>query len=132
MNKLGFLRKHPLLLLHLLLVVYSFSSVCAKFSSNFEVLSPGFIISYVAMVALLGVYALGWQQVIKWLPLTFAYANRAVTVAWGIVWGFLFFREEFTLRKVLGAGIVLVGVALFATAERDEESSSAEEGCEHE
>lgn len=132
MNKLGFLRKHPLLLLHLLLVVYSFSSVCAKFSSHFEVLSPGFIISYVAMVALLGVYALGWQQVIKWLPLTFAYANRAVTVAWGIVWGFLFFGEEFTLRKVLGAGIVLVGVALFATAERDDESSQTEEGREHE
>lgn len=68
------------------------------------------------MIALLGIYALGWQQIIKRLPLTFAYANRAVTVVWGIVWGALFFNEPVTPLKMLGAGIVLVGVVLYATS----------------
>lgn len=128
MSKFSTLRRHPLLLLHMLLVLYSFSSVCGKLSSYFEVMSPGFILSYGGMVALLGVYALGWQQVIKRLPLTFAYANRAVTVAWGIVWGFLFFGEKLTATKVVGAAIVLAGVVLFATAERDQLTLDGERG----
>ena len=76
-----------LVALHVMLAVYSLSSVCAKLASGFEFLSPGFVACYGGMIALLGVYAIGWQQVIKLLPLTYAYANKAVTVLWGIVWG---------------------------------------------
>ena len=39
------------------------------------------------MLAALVAYAFGWQQVIKHLPLTTAYANKAVTVVWGILLG---------------------------------------------
>ena len=47
-----------------------------------------------AMVAILGIYAIGWQQVIKRMPLTTAYANKAVTLVWGLVWGLLLFHEQ--------------------------------------
>ena len=79
-----------------------------------------FIFYYAAVVALLGVYAIGWQQVIKRIPLTSAYANRAVAVIWGIIWGVVFFQETITLPKVLGAILVLSGVALFAFADSDD------------
>ena len=39
------------------------------------------------MLLALVTYAAGWQQVIKHLPLTTAYANKAVTVVWGILAG---------------------------------------------
>lgn len=109
-----------LVALHVMLAVYSLSSVCAKLAAGFDFMSLGFIACYGGMIALLGVYAIGWQQVIKRLPLTYAYANKAVTVLWGIVWGVILFQERVSPLKILGALIVLVGVVLFSLAERDE------------
>lgn len=109
----------------MLLAVYSLSSVCAKLASGFEFMSFGFIGCYAGMIALLGVYAVGWQQIIKRLPLTFAYANKAVTVLWGIVWGILLFHEQVFALKLLGAAVVLAGVVLFSLAEKDDAGSDA-------
>lgn len=117
-----------LVALHVMLAVYSLSSVCAKLAAGFDFMSPGFIACYGGMIALLGAYAIGWQQVIKRLPLTYAYANKAVTVLWGIVWGVLLFHEQVSPLKVLGALIVLAGVVLFSLAERDENGPQGKRG----
>ena len=69
---------------------------------------------------LLGFYAIGWQQIIKRMPLTAAFANKAVTVVWGIVWGFIFFNEAITLGKVVGAVLVIVGIVVYALADKEE------------
>lgn len=105
-----------LLALQVLLVLFSTSGIMSKLAAGYGFMSPGFILCYGGMVCILGVYAIGWQQVIKRLPLTTAYANRAVTAVWGIVWGVLFFGESVSWQKILGALIVLAGVALYATA----------------
>lgn len=105
------------LLLHLLLAAFSFNGVFSKLASQYPFLSPKFILFYGCGIMVLGVYAIGWQQVIKHLPLTTAYANRAVTVVWGIIWSVLLFHEQLNAPKVIGALIVLVGVALFAWAD---------------
>lgn len=114
-----------LVALHVLLAVYSLSSVCAKLASGFEFMSFGFIGCYAGMIALLGAYAVGWQQIIKRLPLTYAYANKAVTVLWGIVWGVLLFHEQVSAPKLLGAAVVLAGVVLFSLAEKYDAGSDA-------
>ena len=108
-----------LLALHCLLVLMSLSGVMSKFAARFEFMSVGFVLCYGAMVVLLGVYALGWQQVIKRIPLTTAYANRAITVLWGIVWGALLFHEGVTPLKIAGALVVLFGVVLYAVADNN-------------
>ena len=74
-----------LLVLHILLVLFSTSGIMSKLAAGYDFMSLGFILCYGGMVCILGVYAIGWQQVIKRLPLTTAYANRAVTVVWGLV-----------------------------------------------
>lgn len=106
-----------LLALHILLAVYSLSGVLSKLASDFSFSDIGFYLCYCGIIALLGVYAIGWQQIIKRLPLTTAYANKAVTVVWGIIWGILLFSEEINLFKALGAVVVLAGVALYAVAD---------------
>lgn len=111
-----------LIALHAMLALYSLSSVCAKLASGYDFLSVGFVACYAGMIALLGVYALGWQQVIKRLPLTYAYANKAVTVVWGIIWGILLFHERVSPVKLLGAAIVLAGVVLFSLSDRNGEA----------
>lgn len=71
--------------LHGMLMVYSMSGICSKLAAGESFLSARFCIYYAVIIVLLGVYAIGWQQVIKRIPLTTAFANKAVTVVWGIV-----------------------------------------------
>ena len=79
--------------------------------------SPHFCLYYAIIILLLGFYAIGWQQIIKRLPLTTAFANKAVTVVWGIIWGAVFFQEKVTIGKVIGAILVILGVVVYANAD---------------
>lgn len=107
-------------LLHILLLVFSLSGVCSKLAASEEFLSFRFCLCYAGVIGILGIYAIAWQQIIKNLPLTTAYANKAVTVVWGIVWGVLFFSEQITPGKIIGAIIVIAGVVIYATTPDDE------------
>ncbi|MEG0757474.1 MAG: hypothetical protein RR505_03640, partial [Raoultibacter sp.] len=73
------------------------------------------------------IYALGWQQIIKRLPLTTAFSNKAATIVWGLIWGVMFFREEITFFKLLGACVVIVGVILYSRADASETADRAEQ-----
>lgn len=77
-------------------------------------ISLRFILFYCGLILILGVYAIAWQQIIKRIPLTLAYANKAVTVIWGMLWGILFFKESLTVTKLIGAIIVVIGVVLYS------------------
>lgn len=109
-------------LLHLMLMIYSASGICSKLAAGQPFLSFKFCLYYGLIILLLGFYAIGWQQIIKRLPLTTAFANKAVTVIWGIIWGVVFFREPVTTGKIIGAVLVIAGVVLFAVADADKES----------
>lgn len=107
--------------LHILLVGYSFSGILSKFAAAQPFLSLKFFLCYGGIIAILGIYALAWQQIIKKIPLTTAFANKAVTVFWGLVWGALIFRESITWGKILGAALVVAGVILFTAVDREVE-----------
>lgn len=98
--------------LHIELLILSLSGVCAKLAAQNEFLSFKFIFWYALVLANLGVYAIVWQQIIKHLPLTTAYANKAVGIAWGILWGVIFFHEQISWNMIVGAIIVIAGVVM--------------------
>lgn len=98
--------------------IYSISSVVSKLASNYETFSPAFILLYGVDVLVLGIYALLWQQVIKRFELSIAYANKAVTLLWALVWGIFLFHETITLWKI--AGILLVMLGIFILNSREE------------
>lgn len=104
-------------LLHIMLMIYSMSGICSKLASQQTFLSVKFCFYYGIIILLLGFYAFGWQQVIKRLPLTTAFANKAVTIVWGIIWGAIFFHETITIGKLVGAILVIIGVVIFARAD---------------
>lgn len=105
--------------LHLMLMIYSMSGICSKKAAGISFLSKEFCLYYGIIIALLGFYAIGWQQIIKRLSLTTAFANKAVTVVWGIIWGLLFFHEAITIGKVIGAIFVIMGVVIYSYADRE-------------
>lgn len=98
------------LLLHCLLLVYSFSDIASKLASGKEFLSIEFIFLYGLVIVLLGVYAIFWQQILKKIPLITAYANKSVTIIWGMIFGTHIFNEQIQWNQILGAAIIIVGV----------------------
>ena len=107
--------------LHMLLMIYSMGGICSKMAAGVPFLSLQFCFYYGMILLLLAFYAVGWQQIIKRLPLTTAFANKAVTVVWGMVWGLLFFHESITIGKVIGAVLVIIGVVVYSYADREDE-----------
>lgn len=116
------------LLLHALLMFLSLADVASKYAAGFSFLSIGFVMCYGIVLGILFVYALGWQQVIKRMPLTTAYANRGATVVWGIVWGALLFSEAITFPKLLGAVMIIGGIVLFSFADAEDAKEGLQEG----
>ena len=100
------------LYLHILILIYSFSGIFSKFAAKRDFLSSVFCLLYIGVVFVLGIYAVGWQQIIKHLPLTTAYSNKAAGIVWGIVWGTVIFQEQIELNMIIGAIIVVGGVVL--------------------
>ena len=112
-----------IILLHLLMTVYSANGIVSKMAAANEVLSFKWCLFYGIELVILAIYALGWQQIIKRMDLTTAYANKAVTVIWGLVWGLIFFGEKVTAGKLIGAALVVAGVVLFSISDDGEAKS---------
>lgn len=107
-------------MLQAVFAVYSISSVVSKLASGKELLSLEFIIFYGLDVMILGIYALLWQQVIKKFELSIAYANKAITLLWALVWGIVIFHEQITPGKVAGIVLVMVGIFILNSEESND------------
>ncbi len=101
--------------LHMILIFYSLGGICSKTAAGKEFLSFDFCLLYGLVLFILAVYAVLWQQVLKSIPLNIAYANKAITLVWGMLWGAIVFRETISISNIIGAIIVLIGVLLMVT-----------------
>ena len=112
------------ILLHLFLMLYSTGGIISKLAAGHPFLSLHFILLYGVEILILAFYAIGWQQFIKRMPLSAAYANKAVTVVWGCIWGVLIFHEHLSLGKIMGGLLVLCGVALYGYADEKKDKGA--------
>ena len=120
------------ILLQVALIIMSFGAVCSKMAGRQEFLSLPFFMFYGALILILFVYAILWQQVLKRISLVVAYACKGVGIIYGILWGVIFFKEEITWKMIAGAVLVLIGVYIFIfgeikankTTEKNEENKS--------
>ncbi len=117
--------KKVFLALHLLLLLFAGTTVLSKLAAGEAFLSLRFCLFFGGEFVLLGIYALGWQQILKRLPLTVAYTNKAVTLVWSMVFGVLLFHEQIRLKQVIGCALAVAGVLLFVKADTEEGSHDA-------
>ena len=108
------------LLLQGLMLLFSLSTVFAKVAAGYPMRSWGFLFYYGLVIAVLGLYAILWQQVVKHMPLTSAYAGKAVTVVWGMLWGVVLFHESLSPVQWLGGAVIVAGVVLYALADKED------------
>ncbi|MCF0104477.1 MAG: transporter [Eggerthellaceae bacterium] len=121
-----FLKKYGVYFaLHLLLVFYSLAAVLSKFAAGVEFFSIEFILLYACIIMILAFFAIGWQQILKRMTLTAAFANKGITVVWCLIWGALIFSEETNWIKLLGALLVIVGIVLLAYFENKKKKNES-------
>ena len=66
---------------------------------------------------LLGIYAAGWQVMLKKFNLGVAYANRSAVVIWGILLAWLCLGETLSWTLAAGAVLIISGIILVSTEE---------------
>ena len=106
----------PLLLLQVMLIIFSLAGalikVAAEAWSRSGFWSSGVLVALAGAVALLALYAVGWQKILQRLPLTVAYFNRGLAVFWGLLWSAVIFAEPLTFFNILGTAVIFAGLAL--------------------
>ena len=110
------------LFMHAAFLVYCLYPILGKFATRYDILSVQFIALYCVVFG----YAILWQQVLKKIPLTSAIANKSITIVWGMVFGFLFFKEAVSLKMIIGAALILSGIFILSTEKENSKDSETE------
>ena len=111
------INKLNIIMLQFSVMVYSLSTVAGNMASKYAFLSPGYILFFGLDFFILGIYAILWQQIIKKFQLSVAYANKAMTLLWSMVWNFIIFSQGITVKKVIGVLVVMAGVIVMNMGE---------------
>ncbi len=99
-------------LLQAVVFIYTFANVFGKMASEYSVFSIGFIGFFFLELMVLGIYAILWQQMIKRVDLSIAYANRSIAILWSMLWAYLFFSEKISVTNILGVIIIVIGTVI--------------------
>lgn len=111
-KKVGGISVRTVVLLQVAVCIYTTSGIAAKIASQYSFLSHGFVLCYGIEILILGVYALIWQQIIKRVDISVAYANRAVAIFWSMLWSVLIFHENISINEIIGVLLIIGGTYL--------------------
>jgi len=98
------------LFLHFTILLYTGAMIVSKLASAYPLFSWQFFLLYGAVLAILLIFAILWQKVLKLFPLNTALANKAVTILWGFLWAAVIFAEQISVNMIVGSAVVLVGI----------------------
>lgn len=105
-----------IILLHLIIMLFSFTGVFSKLASvvlNEEgIFSIKLYLFLFLMFLNCAIYAIVWQKMIKRFELSFAFANRSVYLIWSQVWAVVIFKENLSVTNIIGMLVVLIGVMI--------------------
>lgn len=106
-----------LLVLHTGVLIYSVSAVMIKVAAGSDLFSPRFFLFCFFSLSALAVYALIWQQVLRFMTLSAAYINRSAVFLWNLLFSFLIFSEKITVKQIAGVLVIIAGVVLVVSGD---------------
>lgn len=105
------------IVLQIALFIVSLGGICSKMAGKQKFLSISFFFFYGLLLLILFGYAIIWQQVLKKISLTVAYASKGIGIIYSTLWGVLFFNEKITWNMIMGTIFVLIGVYCYIIEE---------------
>lgn len=94
--------------------LYACVSVFTKYASEQEPLSARYLLAFAGAVCVMGGYAIQWQQVLRRINLSIAYMFKGTSLIFVMLWAFCLFGEPVTWQNIIGACIIVGGIALYA------------------
>lgn len=105
-------KKSTLLILQANVFLFSIAGLCSKLAAGQPVWSLRFWGFYGLSLCILLIYAVVWQQILKKLPITIAYACKGMSAVWAMMWGICIFGETIRPKLLLSAAVIAAGVGL--------------------
>lgn len=94
--------------------IYACTGVCTKMASRHEMFSWHYLLWMAGAVGVIGIYAILWQQIIARIPISTAYMFKGTGLIFGLLFSHLLFSEQITIYNIIGAAIIITGIALFS------------------
>lgn len=95
-------------------MLYACVSLFTKYASQQDFLSVPYCFGIVGAIGVMGVYAICWQQILKRVELSTAYMFKGTSLIFIMLLAYAFFGEQITTNNIIGACVILLGIALFA------------------
>ena len=97
-------------------LLYACVTVFTKYASQQEMMSMRYLLGLGGAIAVMGVYAFLWQQVLRHIELSTAYMFKGTSLVFVMLLAALLFGETITWMNVLGSAIIILGIVLYARA----------------
>lgn len=103
-------------------LLYAIVLILNRMASIYAPLSLGYILLLSISVIGLAIYALSWQQIIKRMPISDAYMFKGTSIVFVLLLSAWLFEEIITWQNIVGSIIIILGIALFAKADKEVEA----------
>ena len=97
-------------------LLYACVGICSKSAAMQAQFSLPYLLWFGGAVAIIGAYAILWQQVLRRIELSTAYMFKGTTLIFTMLIAALFFGEAITIPNIVGSVIIIVGITLLARA----------------
>ena len=77
-------------------------------------MSWNYILGLIGAIGVMGLYAILWQQILKRIELSLAYMFKGTSLVFVMLLAYALFDEQITWNNIVGAIIIIVGIALYA------------------
>ena len=95
-------------------LLYACESIFTKSASFYNIGSLQYCLWFAGAVAVMGLYALCWQQILKYIELSTAFMFKGTSLIFVMLLAYLIFGEAITLTNVIGAAVIVFGITLYS------------------
>ena len=103
-------------------LLYAIVLILNRMASIYAPLSLGYVFMLSISVIVLAIYAISWQQIIKRMPISDAYMFKGTSIVFVLLLSAWLFEEIITWQNIIGSTIIILGIALFAKADKESEA----------
>ena len=95
-------------------MLYACVGICTKMAALQATGSWPYLLWFGGAVAIIGIYAILWQQVLRRIELSTAYMFKGTTLIFTMLIAAMLFGEIITVPNIIGSVIIIIGIVLLA------------------